>query len=114
MTLYKARHRSTLHGEGGRESIVIRESPSSQDIRNRLLSAQGHMRTIEKMIADDAPCLAILQQLRAIRGAMRAFEREVWRAYLLDKRCGLRSTAEEQGMNAWGKVQAALRKGFEP
>ncbi len=72
------------------------------------------MRAIEKMIADDAPCLAILRQLRAVRGAMRAIERELWRAYLLDERCGLQSTAEERRMEAWGNVQAALREDFEP
>ena len=87
---------------------MIRGLPDKQDLRNRLRSAQGHMHAIEKMIADDAPCADILHQMLAVRGAMGAIQRELWRAYLLDETCGLQSNEEEPRMRAWRELQEVL------
>ena len=77
------------------ETNVTRDLRDKQDLRNRLRSAQGHMRAIVEMIADDAPCADILHQMLAVRGAMGAIQRQLWRAYLLDEACGLQSDKEE-------------------
>ena len=66
------------------------------------------MHAIEKMIADDAPCADILHQMLAVRGAMGAIQRELWRAYLLDENCGLQSNQEEQRVRAWCELQEVL------
>ena len=90
------------------ETNVTRDLRDKQDLRNRLRSAQGHMRAIVEMIADDAPCADILHQMLAVRGAMGAIQRELWRAYLLDENCGLQSNQEEQRVRAWCELQGVL------
>ena len=87
---------------------MIRGLSDKQDLRNRLRSAQGHMRAIEKMIADDVPCADILHQMLAVRGAMGAIQRQLWRAYLLDEACGLQSNEEEPRMRAWRELHGVL------
>lgn len=62
------------------------------------------MRAIEKMIADDAPCTEILRQLLAVRGAMCAIRRELWRAYLLSEDCDLQSNEAERRVRAWREL----------
>ncbi len=49
------------------------------------------MAAIVAMIERDAPWGEILAQLLAVKGALRAFDRELWRTYLQDPNCGLRS-----------------------
>jgi DNA-binding FrmR family transcriptional regulator len=78
------------------------------DIRNRLRSAQGHIRAIAEMIDGDADCIDILRQVSAVRGAIRAINRELCRAYLVDEQCRLRSDVEEQRVKAWQELETLV------
>jgi DNA-binding FrmR family transcriptional regulator len=72
------------------------------------------MRAIAEMIDNDAPCTEILRQMLAVRGAMNAIQRELWRAYLLDENCGLQSDEEEKRVHAWRELEAVLIAESEP
>ncbi len=89
---------------------VIRGSLDKQDLRNRLRSTQGHMRAIAEMIDGDASCVDILHQVLAVRGAMSAINRELWRAYLLDQNCGLRARDKSRRAKEWQQLSALLEK----
>lgn len=78
------------------------------DLRNRLRSAQGHLRAIAEMIDGDADCIDILRQVSAVRGAIRAINRELYRAYLVDEQCLLRSDVEEQRVKAWQELETLV------
>lgn len=91
-----------------RATRMRREVLDKQDLKNRLRSAQGHMRAIAEMIDSDANCMDILRQVSAVRGAIRAIHRELWQAYLLDEECRLRSDNEEQRLNAWQELEALV------
>jgi hypothetical protein len=56
------------------------------------------------MIDNDASVVDILRQVSAVRAAMRAIHRELWRALLLDKNCGLRSRDRHRREREWHKV----------
>lgn len=81
-----------------------------RDLRNRLRSAQGHMAAIVEMIDRDASCAQILHQTLAVRGAMSAINHELWRAYLLDKNCGLRARDRNRRAREWRQLNALLEK----
>ena len=81
-----------------------------RDLRNRLRSAEGHLGAIAEMIERGAPCADILHQTHAVRGAMSAVNRELWRAYLLDKNCGLRARERTRRVNEWRKLNALLEE----
>ena len=78
------------------------------DLRNRLRSAQGHLRAITEMIDGDADCIDILHQVSAVRGAIRAINRELCHAYLVDEQCLLRSDVEEQRVKAWQELETLV------
>ena len=84
------------------------QSSSHRDLRNRLRSVQGHMRAIEKMIAADAPWIETEHQLLAVRGAMVAVQRKLWRVYLQDENCGLRSADERQRVKSCRELEHIL------
>ncbi len=81
---------------------------NSRDLRNRMLTARGHMAAIVAMMDCGAPCAEILGQTRAVRGAMRAVNRALWRAYLLDTHCGLRARNRNKRAQAWKELHALL------
>lgn len=85
-----------------------------QDLRNRLRSAQGHMRAIAEMIEGDSDGIDILRQVSAVRGAIRAINRELWQAFLLDKECRLRSEDEAQRVKAWQELETLLVEYQQP
>lgn len=43
---------------------------TSQDARQRVASAAGHLRGIERMLADDAYCIDVIQQIQAVQAAL--------------------------------------------
>ncbi len=43
-----------------------------------------------------------------MRGAMRAVNRALWRAYLLDTHCGLRARNRNKRAQAWKELHALL------
>lgn len=84
------------------------KASNTRDLQNRILSAQGHMRAIVEMIEVDAPCAQVLRQTRAVRGAMRAINRMLWRAYLLDPHCGLQSSKRQKRERAWKQLRQVI------
>ena len=62
--------------------------PSEEAIRpdliRRLRSAEGHLRAIAGMVEAGADCQAILHQLHAVQGALRAVDRRLIEHYLND------------------------------
>lgn len=83
---------------------------NQRDLRNRIRSAQGHLGAIAQMIETDASFVDILRQLLAVRGALRAIHRELWRAYLLDRNCGLRARDRGRREREWHQVGLWLTK----
>jgi DNA-binding FrmR family transcriptional regulator len=84
------------------------------DLLKRLRSAKGHVAALERMIACDAPCAAVLLQALAVRGALAAASREIIRAYLLDENCGLRARNRARRMQAWQELSAVMREKQRP
>lgn len=41
-----------------------------QDAQQRLNSAAGHIRGIERMVADDAYCIDVIKQIQAVQAAL--------------------------------------------
>jgi DNA-binding FrmR family transcriptional regulator len=41
-----------------------------QDVINRLRSIEGHVRGIERMVADDDYCIDIMKQIKAVQNAL--------------------------------------------
>lgn len=80
----------------------------SRALRNRVLTARGHMAAIVAMMDRGAPCAEILGQTRAVRGAMIALHRALWRAYLLDSHCGLRANNSTKRAQAWKELRPLL------
>ncbi len=68
------------------------------------------MGAIAEMIERGAPCPDILRQTLAVRGAMGAINRELWRAYLLDKNCGLRARNKSRRAKEWRQLSSLLEK----
>ncbi len=66
------------------------------------------MRAIQQMIEQDAPCIEIVHQMLAVRGAMSAIQRQLWRSYLLDECCGLQSDILEKRVRACRELQRIL------
>ncbi|MBI5300618.1 MAG: metal-sensing transcriptional repressor [Chloroflexi bacterium] len=71
-----------------------------------MLSTRGHMAAVIAMMDRDAPCGDILRQTLAVRGAVRALHRVLWRAYLLDDRCSLRARNRKKRAKAWQELLA--------
>ncbi len=84
------------------------KASNTRDLRNRMLSVQGHLRAIAEMIDADAPCAQVLRQTHAVRGAIRAINRMVWRAYLLDPHCGLQSPNRQKRERAWKQLRQVI------
>jgi DNA-binding FrmR family transcriptional regulator len=40
------------------------------DLTNRLASAAGHIKGIERMVADDAYCIDVIKQIQAVQAAL--------------------------------------------
>ncbi len=66
------------------------------------------MRAIVKMIEQDAPCVEIVHQMLAVRGAMGAIQRQLWRNYLLDECRGLQSDDGEERVQACRELERML------
>lgn len=72
------------------------------------------MQAVARMLDEDAPCIDVVRQLLAVRGAMRAIERELWRSYLRDGHCGLWSDKTEERVAAGRDLQELLSTNGEP
>jgi DNA-binding FrmR family transcriptional regulator len=45
-------------------------TPAQQDAIQRVASAAGHLRGIERMLADDAYCIDVIKQIQAVQAAL--------------------------------------------
>lgn len=43
---------------------------TQQDVIQRIASAAGHLRGIERMLADDAYCIDVIKQIQAVQAAL--------------------------------------------
>lgn len=43
---------------------------TTQDVTRRLASAAGHIKGIERMVADGAYCIDVIQQIQAVQAAL--------------------------------------------
>ncbi len=41
------------------------------ELLRRLKSIEGHIRGVTRMVEEDRPCLAVLQQIRAVQGSLK-------------------------------------------
>lgn len=53
-----------------RRKARARQAPLQRDLHNRLRRAEGQLRGVGKMIAEDAYCIDVLQQIAAVRRAL--------------------------------------------
>ncbi|MBW7883021.1 MAG: metal-sensitive transcriptional regulator [Caldilineaceae bacterium] len=47
------------------------DSVTQQEVKRRLKSAEGHIRGIVRMLDDEQPCVALIQQLQAVQGSLK-------------------------------------------
>src|SRR5438132_639486 len=66
-------------------SLPIYADPLAQDLHNRLIRAEGQIRGVAKMVAEQRPCMEVLQQLASVQAALRGVTKTVLRNYL--ERC---------------------------
>ena len=71
-----------------------------QDATQRLASAAGHIRGIERMVADDAYCIDIIKQIQAVQAALSKVS-----TILLDNHLRTCVTTAIQGDNAEEREQ---------
>jgi CsoR family transcriptional regulator, copper-sensing transcriptional repressor len=57
-------------GWGLRGLTTMLDSEKKQTLINRLKSIEGHVRGIERMVEDDAYCMDILKQVKAVQQAL--------------------------------------------
>lgn len=81
-----------------------------QKIINRFRRIEGQIRGIEKLVENEAPCLAILTQVSAVTGAVKKAGTEVIRIYL--DRCLAETSAktEAERNQKMGEFQKALSR----
>jgi DNA-binding FrmR family transcriptional regulator len=46
------------------------DDPTKNAIERRLASAAGHLKGIQRMVADDAYCIDLIQQIQAVQAAL--------------------------------------------
>ncbi len=68
---------------------------TQQDAIRRVASAAGHLHGIERMLADDAYCIDVIQQIQAVQAALSKVS-----ALLLDNHLRTCVTTAIQGDNA--------------
>ena len=47
------------------------DSETQQEVERRLKSVEGHIRGIIRMVDEDQPCVAVIQQIQAVQGSLR-------------------------------------------
>lgn len=55
---------------------------TKQQLLNRLKSVEGHVRSIERMVEDEAYCIDVLHQTRAIQRALDRFNQLILQRHL--------------------------------
>ena len=58
------------------------DSKTQQDIERRLKSVEGHIRGVIRMVGEDQPCVAVIQQLQAVQGSLKQAQMLLLRQHL--------------------------------
>ncbi|HLG51874.1 MAG: metal-sensitive transcriptional regulator [Chloroflexi bacterium] len=67
------------------------------DVLRRLATIEGHLRGIRKMVEEDAYCVDILRQTRAVKGALDRLDQTLLRRHLaICVPDGIKNGREEQ------------------
>ena len=76
-----------------KSSLPIYSDEVSQDLVNRLNRAEGQVRGIARMLEEQRPCVAVLEQLASVQAALRGVAKTVLRNYL--ERCATEAIRSE-------------------
>ena len=68
-----------------RTELPIYAEELRRDVEARLNRIEGQVRGVSRMLAEDRPCLEVLQQLASVQSALRGVTKSVLRNYL--ERC---------------------------
>jgi len=66
-------------------SVPIYEEELQKELQDRLSRIEGQVRGVARMLDEQRPCMAVLQQLASVQAALRGVTKTVLRNYL--ERC---------------------------
>jgi DNA-binding FrmR family transcriptional regulator len=66
-------------------SLPIYEDERRRELQDRLSRIEGQVRGVARMVEEQRPCIAVLQQLASVQAALRGVSKTVLRNYL--ERC---------------------------
>jgi len=72
------------------------DSKTQQEVERRLKSVEGHIRGVMRMVDEDQPCVAVIQQLQAVQGSLKQAQLLVLRQHLDVCLCDLDTQDPEQ------------------
>ncbi len=72
------------------------DSQTQQEIERRLKSVEGHIRGIMRMVEEDRPCVAVIQQIQAVQGSLKQAQMLLLRQHLHICLCDLEHQDAEQ------------------
>lgn len=47
------------------------DSKTHQEVERRLKSVEGHIRGVMRMVNEEKPCMAVVQQIQAVQGSLK-------------------------------------------
>jgi DNA-binding FrmR family transcriptional regulator len=77
-----------------------------QDLQNRLRRLEGHIRGIQRMLADQAACEDLLIQTSAVRAALNQINIKILEGHM--QTCVMECVEEGEGPAALDKLRGAL------
>ncbi len=72
------------------------ETKTQQEVECRLKSVEGHIRGVMRMVDEDRPCIAVIQQLQAIQGSLKQAQMLLLQQHLHVCLCDLEQQDAEQ------------------
>lgn len=79
----------------------------TQDVKNRLSRAIGHLESVKKMVEDERDCSEVLVQLAAVRAALGSVSRIILKDHI--EHCIVHAV-EENDMEAISELENAIDK----
>jgi len=79
----------------------------TQEVKNRLARAIGHLESVKKMVEDKRDCSEVLVQLAAVRSALNAVSRVILKDHI--EHCIVHAV-EEQDQSAIAELEHAIDK----
>lgn len=65
------------------------------ELLRRLKSIEGHIRGVTRMVEEDRPCMAVLQQIRAVQGSLKQTQLLLIRQHLDTCLCDLETQDQD-------------------